>query len=113
MSDSIKSIGDADFKTKITGSEKAVLVNFWANWSAPSKMMMPSLEAVAAECREVAVYKLDTDQNASVSNQYGVMSLPTLLIFKKGELVNSLVGAATKAAIKNMVAAANASGGTA
>ena len=113
MSKSIREVGDADFKTKVIGSGKAVLVNFWAQWSAPSRTIMPSLEAVAAECRELEIFKLDTDQNAAVQQEYRVMSIPTLLMFKKGELVNSIVGATTKANIKNMVEKAIGTGGQA
>lgn len=113
MSDSIKPVGDADFKTKVISSDKAVLVSFWANWSAPSKLVMPSLKAAAAECRAVEVFKLDMDQNTTVPTEYRVMNLPTLLMFKKGEPVSSIVGVATKAAIKNMIEQAVSSGGQA
>lgn len=113
MSDSIKTVGDADFKTKVKDSNKAVLVNFWAHWSMSSRTIMPALEAVGSECSGVEIYKLDADQNTTVSNEYRVLTLPTLLMFKKGELVDSIVGATTKAVIKNMVIKAVHSGGEA
>ncbi|MCY7374480.1 MAG: thioredoxin family protein [Pyrinomonadaceae bacterium] len=113
MSNSVKPIGDADFKTKVINSNKPVLVGFWADWSIPSKVIMPSLEAVAAECGEAEIFKLNVDDNASVPSDYQVLNLPTLLMFKKGELVNSFVGTATRAVIKNMVMQAVHSGGQA
>lgn len=113
MSKSIKEVGDADFKAKVKDSNKAVLVNCWAQWSAPCKTVMPLLETVASECGAVEIFKLDADQNTTVPNEYGVLSLPTLLMFKKGELVDKIVGAASKGDIKNMVAKAVNSGGQA
>lgn len=110
MSNSVKTVGDADFKTKVKDSSKPVLVSFWANWSAPSKMIMPTLETIASECPGVEIYKLDTDQNTSVMTEQNVTSLPTLLMFKKGDLVDKVIGAATKATIKNMVERAIAGG---
>lgn len=113
MSNAIKLVNDDDFKTKVKDSNKAVLVNFWAHWSSPSRMIMPSLEEIATECSGVEIFKLDADQNTTVPNDYRVLSLPTLLMFKKGELVDSIVGATTKATVKNMVIKAVHSGGEA
>ncbi|MFC7342545.1 thioredoxin [Saccharopolyspora griseoalba] len=92
---------DADtFKSEVLDSDKVVLVDFWATWCGPCKMVAPVLEEIAEEHSDkLTVAKLDIDQNPSVSRDYQVMSVPTLLVFQGGQPVKQIVGAKPKAAL--------------
>ncbi len=88
------------FKDDVLGSDKPVLVDFWATWCGPCKMVAPVLEEIADENPgKITIAKLDIDQNPSVARDYQVMSVPTLLLFKDGEPVKQIVGAKPKAAL--------------
>ena len=95
---SITNVTDADFQKTVEGND-LVLVDFWAPRCGPCRALGPVLEEVAAENSNVQIVKMNTDENPNTATQHGIMSIPTMMIFKKGELVDRLVGALPKPAI--------------
>jgi thioredoxin 1 len=97
VSELIVTLEDATFDESINGTEKVVLVDFWAEWCGPCKMIAPVLEEIAAEHGErLTIGKLNVDDNQQTALRFNVMSIPTLLVFKDGEPVKRLVGAKGK-----------------
>lgn len=99
MSDTVK-VTDASFADDVLTSEKPVLVDFWATWCGPCKMVAPVLEEIASENKDkLTVAKLDIDENPGTARDYQVMSIPTLILFQGGKPVKQIVGAKPKAAL--------------
>ena len=99
-------ITDANFAELVLKSEKPVLVDFWAAWCGPCRMIAPTIDELALENAETAVIgKIDVDANPNTSIQYGVRSIPTLLIFKNGEMVDRVVGILPKNVLQEKLSA--------
>jgi thioredoxin 1 len=93
MSDKIATFTDKNWAQDVLGSDKPVLVDFWAEWCAPCKAMVPDLEAVASQYEgRVRVGKLNVEENDQVPYQYGITAMPTLLVFKGGKVAEQRVG---------------------
>ncbi len=100
-------VTDADFDEKVIKSKLPVLVDFWADWCMPCKMIAPIVEDLSQEyAGKVDFAKLDVDSNPATAMSYGVRSIPTLLIFKGGKPVGQIVGAVPKGALKKRIDAA-------
>jgi thioredoxin 1 len=93
-------VTEQTFEQEVLGSEQPVLVDFWAEWCGPCHAIAPVLDEIAAERDELKVVKLDIDDQPAVAQRYGVMSIPTLILFKDGEPVAAAVGAMPKSMLE-------------
>ncbi|MFC4054564.1 thioredoxin [Actinomadura syzygii] len=96
----MKAVTDADFASEVLGSDKPVLVDFWAEWCGPCRMVAPILEEISKEHGDkLDIVKLNIDENPKVPQQYNVLQIPTMNVYKDGEVVKQIMGAKPKAAL--------------
>lgn len=100
---SVIDVKTADFEAEVLKSDKTVLVDFWAVWCGPCRMLSPVVDQVAEENQDIKVCKVNVDEEQQLAIKYGVMSIPTLLVFKGGELVNQSVGVIPKEEVLNLI----------
>ncbi|MBH1992336.1 MAG: thioredoxin TrxA [Sphingomonadaceae bacterium] len=99
-----KAVTDSSFKADVIDSDKPVLVDFWAEWCGPCKMIGPALEEISEELADrVTIAKINIDENPDAPGQYGVRGIPTMILFKNGEAAATKVGAAPKSALKGWI----------
>ena len=104
MSESILKLTDAEFENQVIKSEKPILVDYWAEWCGPCKMIAPVLEEVASELSDkILIGKLNVDENSETPPKYGIRGIPTLMLFNNGEVVGTQVGAISKSDLINFI----------
>jgi thioredoxin 1 len=96
MAGAVNEVSDTNFQAEVLESDKPVLVDFWAPWCGPCRIVAPHLEELAGEREDLRIVKLNVDENPQVSSQYNVMSIPTLLLFKHGQVAHQIIGALPK-----------------
>lgn len=99
----IEHITNNDFQSKVLDSKGITIVDFYADWCGPCQMLSPVIEAVSAEHTEAAFYKINSDEQPELCVKYRIMSIPTLLVFKDGELVKTSIGLVSKAEIEDFL----------
>ena len=96
-------INQSNFQNEVMNSDKPVLLDFWAPWCGPCRMVVPIVEEIARERSDIKVGKINVDENPELAGQFGVMSIPTLVVMKNGKVVNQSTGAKPKNAILAML----------
>ena len=96
-------ITNENFHEEVLNSDKPVLIDFWASWCGPCRMIAPIIEEIAQERSDIKVGKINVDDEPALASQFGIMSIPTLVVMKDGELVNQAVGVRPKAQILQLL----------
>ena len=100
-------VSDADFESEVLKASGAVVVDFWAEWCGPCRQIAPALEEISGSLNgKVKIVKLNVDENPHTASKYGVMSIPTLMLFKNGEMASRQVGAAPKQKLEQWITGA-------
>ena len=103
----VDKVSDASFESDVLKATGPVLVDYWAEWCGPCRMIAPALEEIAGSLGDkVKILKLNVDENPATAAKYGIMSIPTLMIFKNGEMASRQVGAAPKQKLEQWITAA-------
>lgn len=97
------SVNKNNFNQEVLNSDKPVLIDFWAPWCGPCRMVVPLVEEIAKERSDIKVVKINVDEEQELAMQFGVMSIPTLVVMKNGKIVNQVAGARPKAQILAML----------
>ena len=100
---SVININNNNFQDEVMHSEKLVLLDFWASWCGPCRMVSPIVDEIAAERSDIKVCKINVDEQPELAARFGIMSIPTLVVMKNGKVVNQAVGARPKAQILAML----------
>ena len=100
---SVIHINKSNFQNEVLNSEKPVLLDFWASWCGPCRMVSPIVDEIAAERGDIQVGKVNVDEQPELAGQFGVMSIPTLVVMKGGKVANQMVGARPKSQILAML----------
>ena len=104
MSKDTITVLDATFKSEVLDSQTPVLVDFWATWCAPCRAIAPTLEELATQYKgQIKMAKVDVDENPAIAEQFGIRSIPTLVMFKGGKVVEQLVGAASRSKLEDSI----------
>ena len=104
MSAKVVTVSDAEFEQKVLKSDKPVMLDFWAEWCQPCKMLTPTVEELAGDFEgQILVGKLNVDDNPNTATTYGIRGIPTLLFLKDGKVVQQIVGVKSKAEIKKII----------
>ena len=105
----VPQVSDADFEAQVLKAAEPVVVDFWAEWCGPCRMIAPALEEIAGSLNgKVKIVKLNVDESPKTAQKYGIMSIPTLMLFKNGELASRQVGAAPKQKLEQWITSAAA-----
>ena len=99
----VKEIKTQEFEEQVIGGSKPALVDFWASWCGPCKMLSPVVDSVSEQYDGVDFYKVNVDEEPEIAREFGIMSIPTLILFKDGEMLDQSVGVASEAELKELV----------
>lgn len=99
----VQTITKENFEREVLQSSQPVLIDFWATWCGPCRMLSPIVDAVAEENQQVKVGKINVDEQPELARQFGIMTIPTLLVFQNGKIVRQSVGLISKEAVENLL----------